>query len=271
MDYSREKFDVIILAGQSNAEGGGMGDEQGYIADDRVLVMRGDFSATVKEGEYGNQYLDLNLSPNYYVEVAKNYEKDGVIRSNLSYFAALDYANEKLDNGRKVLIVQTAIGGTGFAKKHWGVGDILHARMVDMVNTVLQANPENRIVGLLWHQGEHDSFENEQLNTKERKEFYYDKLNEFIKDVRGRWGDIPFICAGFTKAWYDQYPTQCKAIYDAIDRVINSHDKAYFIKNTFDLKNNKEALGVSDEVHFCNASLKILGHRYYDALKKFLD
>ncbi len=266
-----EKYDIIILAGQSNAQGSGLGDENGYTPDTRVHVMRGDFSATVKESEYGNQYLDIEFSPIYQTEIAKNQLKEGKIYSNLAYFVGLDYANEKLENGKKVLIVDTAIGGTGFAKKHWGVGDTLHNRMIKMVESALQSNKENKIVAFLWHQGEHDSFEFAELNAKEREKFYYTKLNELVKDLRARWGEIPVVCAGFTKAWYDQYPTQCGAIYKATERVMRENKKCSFIQNTFDLKNNKQAVGVEDEIHFCNESLKILGHRYFDALKEFLE
>ena len=269
MDIREEKFDILVLAGQSNAEGGGAGDN-GYVPSENVYILRGDFQASVKEGEYGNQYLDLVLSKDYYVEVAKNYEKDGVLRSNFSYFVAKEYEKKFLQKDRKVLIVQTAIGGTGFSKKHWGVGDILHERMVNMINYALSLNPENRLVGLLWHQGEHDSFEQAELSPVERERFYFSKLKEFLSDFRMRFGNIPFVCAGFTKAWYTSYEKECESIYRATQNVVDTEQNAIFIQNTFDLLNNKEELGINDEVHFCNRALAILGKRYFDALSSLI-
>ena len=68
MKVENEKFDIILLAGQSNADGSGIGeDEFEFVQDDDVMIMRGDFEASVKKSEYGNEYLDLKLSDEYKV------------------------------------------------------------------------------------------------------------------------------------------------------------------------------------------------------------
>jgi len=40
--FKDEKFDIIVLAGQSNAEGNGKGDACDYIPDMRILMMNDD-------------------------------------------------------------------------------------------------------------------------------------------------------------------------------------------------------------------------------------
>ena len=53
MDYTNEKFDIIIQAGQSNAQGCGRGDvTKEYAPDADILYLEPDFS--VKEGIVGN-------------------------------------------------------------------------------------------------------------------------------------------------------------------------------------------------------------------------
>lgn len=254
-------YDIIIIAGQSNAQGCGIGEDPfEYIPDDDILIERGDFSSLVKKTEYGNEYLDLKLSDNYYIEKATLKEGCGCF----AFSFAKKYKEFDLEKGRKVLLIQTAIGGTGFSKKHWGVGDMLYERMCKMVRYALSLNSKNRLVSFLWHQGEHDTFENPQFNFEERKQFYYDNLNSMINSFRKEFGVVPFVCAGFTRQWLETYTSQSKAVYEAIKEVSKTNEKIAFIHNTHDLKSNAEKVSNGDEVHFCKEAQRILGLRYYD-------
>ena len=254
-------YDIILVAGQSNAQGCGIGDDPfEYIPDDNILIERGDFKAEVKTSEYGNEYYDIQLSDNYYIEKATL--KDG--RGCFAFSFAKKYKELNLKEGRKVLLIQTSIGGTGFSKKHWGVGDMLYERMCKMVRYALSLNSNNRLVAFLWHQGEHDTFENPQFNFEERKQFYYDNLNSMINSFRKEFGFLPFVCAGFTRQWFESYTSQSKAVYQAIEEVSKINKGVAFISNTQDLKSNAEKVGDNDEVHFCKEAQSILGLRYYD-------
>ena len=47
-DFTKEKFDIIIQAGQSNAEGCGVGNvEKAYAPTDKILHLDGDFTISV--------------------------------------------------------------------------------------------------------------------------------------------------------------------------------------------------------------------------------
>lgn len=263
-----DKFDIIVIAGQSNAEGSGVGKvEKPYIPKESVKMMSGNFTATVKQTEYGNDYLDLNVEDEYFVKTAEERILDGKIRGNLALSFSDEYLKNDLPTDRKILIVNATIGGTGFSKLHWGVGDILYNRMMQMTEEALKMNGENRIVALLWHQGEHDSFENAHFTPSEREEFYYGKLSEFLVSFREKFGkDIPFVCAKFTKAWTDDYKEQCEAIYRATERVCDEEGNAVVL-DAFDLTNNDSVAADGDVVHFSRASLYELGKRYYKAYK----
>ena len=127
------------------------------------------------------------------------------------------------------------------------------------------------MVAFLWHQGEHDSFENEHLSDVERKEYYYGKLTEMLVDFRDRYGSVPFVSAAFTRQWRESYPNKCKSIYDATISVVNEQGNATFITETEDLLSNAEKVGGEDQVHFCRESLSILGVRYYNEWLKIKD
>lgn len=270
---NKEKLDIIIMAGQSNADGSGIGDDKfEYVPDNDILGMRGSFSSSIKKSEYGNEYLDLKLSDNYYIEVDDSIVNDkGQKLGCLAFSFAKEYKKNNLEKGRKILIIHASIGGTGFAKNHWGIGDCLYNRMLEMINKALGMNKDNRLVAFLWHQGEHDSFENEHLNDVEREEYYYEKLTALIEDFRARYGKIPFISAGFTRQWRESYSNKCKAIYDATARVINEQGDAAFIVETEDLLSNAEKVGSEDQVHFCREALSVLGFRYYNEWLKIKD
>ena len=265
-EIKNEKFDVILLAGQSNAEGFGLGDDKfDYIPDEDILIMRGEFNSTVRKSEYGNEYLDLQLSDEYKLSKADYLlDEKGRKRGCLAFTFAQEYKKNCLVEGRKILIIHAPIGGTGFAKNHWGIGDCVYRRMLKMVKHALDFNCENRLIAFLWHQGEHDSFENKQFADDEREEYYYRKLTAMIVNFRNKFGNVPFIAAAFTRQWQELYPNQCQAIYNATQRVIDNQGNATFITQTEDLKSNAEMVGIEDEVHFCKEALSVLGIRYYN-------
>lgn len=267
-EFRKRKFDIIVLIGQSNASGSGLykaGEEPAEDGD--ILMLRNEYAATVKTSAYGNEYLDMSFSDKYEISPASGDREGDTVKGNLILTFAAEYKKHDLKAGRKILIVNAAIGGTGFSKNHWGVGDVLYERMMKLTDMALSLNPENRLAAFIWHQGEHDSYENAQFNYKERNAFYYGKLTEMVKGIRAKYGVVPFISAAFTKIWYRDYKEQCDAVYAAIERVAKENPAFAFIKDTEDLKCNDDVFGNKDVVHFCGNALNELGRRYYKAYK----
>lgn len=130
--FKDEKFDIIVLAGQSNAEGNGKGDACDYIPDKRILMMNDD-SMPHFEKTGDKSRLVLNYPARDYVFVAEEPQNQGGKRGNLSLSFARNYAEKILGPDRKILIVNGAVGGTGFARKEWGKDNILYVRLVNMV------------------------------------------------------------------------------------------------------------------------------------------
>lgn len=163
-----------------------------------------------------------------------------------------------------MLLVMAAVGGTGFAKKQWGINECLFTRMTEMITYALSLNPENKIVAFLWHQGEHDAFENSELNYEQRYDFYYSSFKALADKVRKQCGNIPVICGSFANEWGKDYKEQLIAVENATVKICNEIGNASFIELS-DLPSNNQKLSNGDTIHFCSQSLSTVGKRYFDA------
>lgn len=269
--YANEPLDIVILAGQSNMEGNGVGGaEDCRKPNEKILVMNGEIATRVEKKPYGNAYLIVDYSPEYTISVADQVVRDGRLRYSLALTFADLYEKERLFEGRRLLLVQSSVGGTGFAKGHWGEGEPLFERMLDMTATALKMNPDNRIVAFLWHQGEHDAYEGADTDPDELKASYKQKLGGLIKLFRDRFGEQPFLAAGFSRGWVPEYPKQNEAVNTATAELCNELPNAAFISDTSDLSVNDELVGDGDTVHFSRPALITLGQRYYSAYKSLL-
>ncbi len=267
---SNEKFDIIIVAGQSNASGCGRGKSSTpWIVDERILMFNEDYTADVVKTPYGDM-IGVKSTGDCYINIADERGEGEERTAAFCLSFAKKYAEKNLEKGRKLLLVQTAIGGTGFAKNHWGENQILEKRLYEMTDAALSMNKENRIVGVLWHQGEHDIFENANFNYQQRFDFYKGKLTVFIIRLREKYGEnIPFLSGGFCSLWLKtQKEENVRAINDAIMAVKEQFSMYEHVSETLDLKSNKEVCGINDNVHFCRDASYELGRRYYEKFDK---
>ena len=263
-----EKLDIIILAGQSNMEGFGCGPAHlEWIPNEKILMMNGEFSTHVEK------YIVVEPAPEYSIGVAdERYSKD--YRAKTGVFAlefARRYAESRLAPDRKLLLVQSAVGGTGFVGGHWGESDILYKRMLEMVDAALLMNSENRVVGMLWHQGEHDAYEQRGADAEQILSSYEKNISTLINGARNRYGkDMPIVAAGFTHGWLDEYPVECKAVLSAMKKVFSELGRCILVENTEDLKSNADVIGGEDTVHFSKIACYELGARYFEAFEQII-
>lgn len=261
MNCQNNDYDIIIEAGQSNAQGYGRGDvTEEYIPDEDIHYLIQDF--TVKEGisngiwklilNYQNKPLHIDIADeridangkigDFALTFAKEYKKHGLLRQE-----------------RKLLIIRAGVGGTGFKKRYWGPEDEVYLKMLEMIDYAISLNPKNKLVGFLWHQGEHDAFEGNDPNTFEHQ------LKTMIVSVKERYGvpNLPFVCGDFVSEWKNENIDICRPIVDKIKAVTKS-EGGMFVE-TSDLLSNNQKTGNGDVIHFCRESLHILGKRYFQA------
>lgn len=257
-----EKYDIFIQAGQSNAEGSGLGPvTEEYIPDERICYLE-----ALKTVITTNEGLDIQFhNEPFQLMVGAEH---GTAENPIGDFS-LTFSKAYIDAGllapdRKILIIRAAVGGTGFQKKHWGMEDILYLKMLEMIDYAVSLNPENQIKGVLWHQGEHDAFEG---NTGER---YHHQLAMLLNSLQKRYNisKLPFVCGSFVSDWRKKNEEICAHILAALQQVASEMQGEYV--EAGDLLSNNEKTGNGDDIHFCRESLHILGYIYFNAYQSII-
>ena len=237
-DFSGDEFDIVIQAGQSNSEGCGQGETTTpFVQNDKFWYMHGDFS----------------------ISIAQEHKWDEVSIGNFSLSFGTEYIDKgKLQNGRKLLVLRTAVGGTGFCDKRWGLDDDLFLRMMEMTKRALALNPKNKLVGLLWHQGETDA--------GGLYDVHYKNLTALVNAIRTTFNcnNMPFVAGDFVSEWKTANLVACEPIIAAIKAVCMDISNAAFVE-TSELLSNNQQIGNEDTIHFSKESLDILGRKYFDA------
>lgn len=268
----KEKLDIIVVAGQSNAAGSGLGDvTKEYEKNESVLWMSDEPEPYYIEKENGEISLERNIPEKIDVAVADEGVSDGNKVGNLSLTFAENYAKYVLEPDRKILIVNAAVGGAGFTPIGWGLGNELYERLLKMVKEALSYNEENRIVALLWHQGENDSVRCPDWDEKKRYQVHKSNLITMLDDFKKTFQlkDIPFVAGGFCDEWYLKNKGPCDAVLHAVMDCCEVM-QGVFVPTTGLLSNNQK-IGNGDDIHFCRESLHILGEKYYEAFTKIVN
>lgn len=242
-DFTKEKFDIIVQAGQSNSEGYGFGPaKEPYAPNDSVYYLYPDFTVSQAcELVYGNE-----VQANFGLSFAREYIKAG-----------------RLSDGRKLLILRCAVGGTGFADHRWGMTEDLYLNMIEMIRSALELNSENRLIAFLWHQGETDALAGFPYDV------HYNNLITLVRSVRATFNaeNVPFIAGDFVQEWKNENIEISAPIADAIRAVCRDCAKCGFVESDGLISNNQvlsySPLGWVDTIHFCREATYELGVRYF--------
>lgn len=250
-DFTKEKFDIIIQAGQSNSEGAAFGSvEDPYVPDERVwyLNQNGTLTQAAEEVWYND------VRSNFGLPFAREYLRTGM-----------------LPEGRKLLILRSAVGGTGFLDGRWVMEGDLYQQMMNMIRTALSLNPENRLVALLWHQGETDSVRGASF------EVHYKHLSGLLSSVRTTFQvpDLPFIAGDFVQDWKGDNMEACIPVVDAMRAVCRDCGHGGFVESE-GLLSNRKVLDYrpmnwgEDSIHFSRRAIYELGQRYFEAFTRIV-
>ena len=253
-DFTQDKLDIIIQAGQSNAEGCSFGSaDNPYQPDGRVW------------------YLNQNGTITPATEAVVN----NGIQSNFALPFAREYlAAGKLAPGRSLLVVRAAVGATGFLDNRWKLTDDLYLQMMDMIRTALSLNPENRLVALLWHQGETDA----SLSATYAQ--HYAHLMSLLQGVRTTFDvpDLPFVAGDFVPLWRYANAEMCAPVRAAMRAVCADCGHGAFVESD-GLHSNAEDVAPEDHpcgwgadaIHFSRNGIYGLGKRYFEAFAEIVD
>jgi len=257
-------YDIIIQAGQSNAQGCGVGDMQNaYVENDDVLYYVDDF-------EYTDNQEKCNDGTGFWVAPAKERGNGEIKVNNFALSFAEEYVkNGLLEKGRKLLIIRAAVGGTGFRDKRWGRDDDLFKRLLKVIECskkLTYGENDHRFVAFLWHQGEAEVVEGATYEN------HYNNLKYLVECVRNTAGspNLPFIAGDFVPEWKngsEQMQRLTKIIVDAMIGVCNDLQPAGFAFSDGLLSNRQNPScpqgSLEDNIHFCREACAELGKRYF--------
>lgn len=212
----KEAYDVIVVAGQSNAVGRGLGPYEESAAD-----LNG-MSRVYQLGRIAGDNMKI-IPATEPLQHWGQRRGTSIDRKGFAYHFALRYAS-KLPPGRKVLIIPAAQGSTSILQwddivqpdarnpfKHGPMQDstVLYDDMLMRIKYVLAKNPGSKVVAVLWSQGETDVLEianprNDIHEYMSNSLIYQRKLEELLSRLRTALSSqecFPFLVAEFARSW----------------------------------------------------------------------
>jgi len=257
-------YDIVIVAGQSNATDRGQGAFTArFQAQDKRIRQIGRFGAD-----------DMQV-------IAVRRLHDGIVWSALQHwnfrqrqyrmgfalpFARM-YARHELAPDRTVLIVPAGNGGTSIRSWLGEDGAPVTELYPDMLARlqVAQSQPgENRIIAVLWHQGEKDLMEGMAPKTYRKKRIeFFARLRSDIP------GNYPILTAKFTSAWLSGDPVK-RAFERAIEAATEQDGLGRVVSRAGLLSNDEvlatdEVLAIDETIHFSAQANQTLGARLFRA------
>lgn len=259
-------YDIIIVAGQSNAVGKGIGPQTypGPTQEDGKIFQI---------GRYGVKAMQLipAVEP---LEFWANQKNDG---KGFAMPFARYYASSTLAANRQVIIIPAAHGETSILQ--WlgvlptdGLPDknILWDDMNARVNYALSLPGDNKVVAILWQQGEQDVIyattptdPNNILMPDAR--VYHKELTVLVARFRKFYGpNVPLLMGEMSGEWLTG--THQKAVKnsftDVIQEVTTEGAHLAFVSSN-GLTSDADINPAMGNIHFSAEAQSILGARYY--------
>lgn len=232
---AKEKLHLYLLIGQSNMAGRGVVEEQDKTPPPRVLKF-------TKENTWAPATPPLH------------FDKPAIAGFGLgsSFGRAMAEANPDATIG----LIPCAVGGTPLSR--WSKGGDLYTQALERAKLALK---DGTLKGILWHQGEADSG-NEQLAKS-----YGERLAKLVKDLRADLGagDAPFVAGKLGEFLKREDKDGKPSLWPKVNEQIGALSKS--VPNSAAV----ESTGLkpkSDIVHFDTPSLREFGQRYAEAMKR---
>lgn len=173
---------------------------------------------------------------------------------------------------RTVVLLPGARGGTAFTSGGTGLvwnspNGGLYTNALSLINEFLAENSDNRIVAILWHQGE--------SNAATDPTTYEGYLDTMIGDLRTNatgntrqpnLDGVPFVIGGLSKTWIANGGANRQAIDDSLEDTPNRVNYTGFADPEADYE---VGTGI-DDVHFGGIAHIRFARRYYEAWKSAL-
>ena len=265
--FEKEAFDIILLIGQSNAEGFGLGEvENAYEPTDCIMQLTNTSPVFLEVTPEDEKILHLQPNDTYRIDLAEEtvHKERGILGCFALPFAKKYYEKYLSGTDRKVLVIRAAVGSSGFLRGNWCLDEPLYKRAVEMTDLALSLSKENRLAAILWHQGESDAMEGRRRGGYDfLYPYYYERLSSLVGDLRKRYGEVPFIAGGLCEEWTPRIKETSDAVENATKEVIAKVGLAAFAESSGLLSNNS-VVNNKDDIHFARPSLYEFAERYFE-------
>lgn len=240
-----QSFNVILIAGQSNTHAG--------------IGFNSNLDSPISEikqlGRFGEDNMRL-------IEAKEPLQHHTAENNKIGF--GLTYAKllfEYLNEDKKIIIIPCGYGATGFQNNRWNKGDDLYEDAVKRVKNILSYNSENKLISILWHQGESDV-----SNSN-----YQNNLDNFITNIRNdlEAENIPFILGGMVPFWVNQNSSRINQQM-IISSSINRHDYVGYANPELPFIIQRED-NTFEQIHFDANGQRELGKRYFQEFIRIIE
>ncbi|ETT77236.1 hypothetical protein C173_05331 [Paenibacillus sp. FSL R7-277] len=219
----------FLMLGQSNMAGRGFLHEVDPIYNEKIKMLRnGQWQMMTEPINYDRPVSGVSLAA--------------------SFAAAWSNANPNEEIG----LIPCAEGGSSL--NDWHPEGILFQHALSEARFALRSS---QICGILWHQGESDSYQS-------LHETYYEKLTLIIETLRNelKLDEVPLIIGGLGdflgKTGFGQQATEYLQVNEQLQRFANEQPNCYFVTAA-------ELTANPDGIHINAVSQRKFGYRYFEA------
>ena len=264
--------DVILVAGQSNAQGRGFwmnSTLDSYSGSNLFQYVIGDtYSCNGEIGVTscpGAAALSGKVLPFVREPMMDSWDSQAGANGQSIGFA-MTWAQLYLEQhpARRLVVVQAAVGGTSFAGGYWiAPGGVLFARAVTAVNRVFALLPAARFLGVLWDQGESDAVFG---SPAQYQQLLATLIMEMRARILGASPTSPFVIMQMNPHWV----VDAGRAAAVIEQALNAMDLTALHVSVQQAAGNRTDVAFSDgaetagEVHFNAAGQRANGRSLYN-------
>ncbi|MFC3296312.1 sialate O-acetylesterase [Clavibacter michiganensis] len=247
-----EGYDVVVILGQSNAQGVGTG------WDPSVDVSVPGLDQLAGSGAKAGQIVPAKDSLSH----VTTWTTSGGVQA---VGPGMELGRHMLADarpGRKVLLVPAAMASTsmtGDGTYAWNPADTrsrinLFTRALGQIDAALAQDPDNRLVAVVWAQGESDA-------TRTTAAGYQSMLLDLVDRLNARYGAVPFLVGGMVPEWLN-----VSSLRQAIDTA--QQGMPALRSNVSYIPGAAGYSRAEDSIHYTAAGARAMGDKYFAAYQR---